>query len=90
MTLDQILVIVGQAATWVTLVFVFLTLREMEKQRRANQKPELIIPKVPLYGYTGRHDEFFVPEIWSNSELKAIRQLIVAFYTTADRSTCVP
>jgi hypothetical protein len=76
MTIDQIIGIVGQAATWITVVFVFLTLREMEKQRRATQKPELIIPKVRLYGCTRRQDEFFVPEIWSNSELNQVETYV--------------
>jgi hypothetical protein len=47
MKFDQIIAIVGQVATWLTLVVVFFTLREMNIQRRQSYKPDL----VPLQDY---------------------------------------
>ncbi len=71
MSLEMIIFIVGQIATWVTVILVFLTLREMEKQRKASQKPDVVIPKVILYGYTTqKDDDLIVPTEWSNKEIK--------------------
>src|SRR5687768_4300953 len=69
MDLTTLLTIIGQIATWVTIALVYFTLREMRNQRRAAQKPELIIPKVPIYGYAV-DNEIFIASKWSNRELK--------------------
>ncbi len=69
MTIEQTISILGQIATWVTVILVFFTLREMEKQRKASQKPELIIPNMPIWGYAD-NNEFFISSNWSNKELK--------------------
>ncbi len=42
LTFDQTISILGQFATWVTLIIIYLTLREMKSQRKASYKPELI------------------------------------------------
>lgn len=43
----------------------------MEKQRKASQKPDVIIPKVILYGYISKKDDdLIVPTEWSNQEIK--------------------
>jgi hypothetical protein len=80
MTLDQILIVIGQIATWATVALVFLTLREMQKQRKASQQPDLILPKVPLRGYSikGR-SELLVPTEWSHKELKEGERLVEDF-----------
>ena len=69
MDLTILLTIIGQIATWVTIVLVYFTLREMRNQRRAAQKPELIIPNVSIYGYAA-DNEIFIASNWSNKELK--------------------
>ncbi|MBV6452166.1 MAG: hypothetical protein MHPDNHAH_02919 [Anaerolineales bacterium] len=68
MTIEQIVELFGQIATWVTVVLVFFTLREMEKQRKASQKPELIIPNMSIFGYSNDSDLFFATR-WSNKEI---------------------
>jgi hypothetical protein len=70
MSIEQIIGILGQVATWVTVILVFFTLREMEKQRKASQKPELIIPNVSVFGYTDNKD-IFIASNWSNKEIKS-------------------
>jgi hypothetical protein len=70
MTLDQIIGIFGQVATWFTLILVFLTLQEMGKQRRSAQKPELIIPRVSIYGYTYAKTKFIIPRVWRDNKLE--------------------
>ncbi len=70
MTIEQIISILGQLATWVTVVLVYLTVREMAKQRKAAQKPELIIPDVSISGYSTEQDEIFIASHWNNKELK--------------------
>ncbi len=70
MNIEQIIGIVGQIATWVTVLLVFLTLREMEKQRKASQKPEIIVPNASIFGYADDHDEIYVATRWSNEKLK--------------------
>lgn len=67
---EQIVGIIGQAATWITVFLVFLTLREMEKQRRASQKPVLIIPNVTILGFSNSN-ELFIASRWSNKESRS-------------------
>lgn len=62
MTTDQLIAMVGQAATWVTVVVVFLTLREMGRQRKQSLQPELVIPRVLLHGAL---DNDYFPTDWS-------------------------
>jgi hypothetical protein len=81
MSLEQVIGVLGQIATWVTVFFVFLTLREMEKQRKATQKPELIIPKVFVHGYFSNWSELAIPEEWRNKKMKADE---ISMYTLAD------
>ena len=71
-TFDQILGLAGQLATWFTLVVVFLTLREMEKQRKTSQRPELIIPTVELRGFATKekYQRLLIPTELSNDKLK--------------------
>lgn len=69
MSIDQIIGIIGQIAAWITILLVFFTMREMEKQRKASQKPELIVPNVSIFGYTN-DNEIFIATHWSNKELK--------------------
>jgi 1,4-dihydroxy-2-naphthoate octaprenyltransferase len=47
-SLNVILSTIGQIGTWVTIVLVFLTLKEMEKQRRESYKPVIVIPQFDL------------------------------------------
>jgi hypothetical protein len=68
--MEQIIGIIGQVATWVTVLLVFLTLREMEKQRKASQKPEIIVPNVSIFGYGDDHDGILVAARWSNEKIK--------------------
>jgi hypothetical protein len=70
MNLEQMIGIIGQIATWVTVLLVFLTLREMEKQRKASQKPELIVPNVSIFGYAADIDGIYIATHWSNEKLK--------------------
>src|SRR3972149_11460007 len=69
MRIEQIFGIIGQLATLVAVLFVFLTLQEMVKQRKASYKPEIIIPNVSIYGYVDNPDEIFISNRWSNKEL---------------------
>jgi hypothetical protein len=73
MTLDQIIGILGQSAIWITVILVFLTLREMEKQRKASQKPELIIPNMFIIGYPDENCNLYIASYWSNKEVKKER-----------------
>ena len=64
--------VVGQLATWLTIVLVYLTLQEMRNQRKASQKPDLIIPKFSFVGYVfGFSDETMtsltIPRSWVDS-----------------------
>jgi hypothetical protein len=70
MTIEQIVGILGQIATWVTVALVFFTLREMEKQRRSSQKPELIIPNMPIFGYANNND-IFIATHWTDEEIQS-------------------
>jgi hypothetical protein len=70
MTIEQLISAVGQIATWVTVILVFFTLIEMEKQRKASQKPELIIPNISLFGYSESRDDIFIVSSWSDKKLK--------------------
>lgn len=67
-TFDQMLSLAGQIATWFTMVIVFLTLREMERQRKSSQKPDLIIPTVELRGFSTKekNQKLLIPTELSN------------------------
>jgi len=65
----DIISIVSILGTWVTIVLVYFTLQEMRNQRKASQKPELIIPIAPIFGYAQDND-IFVAGSWSNKERK--------------------
>lgn len=60
-TLDQIIIIFGQLATWITVVIVLFTLREMEKQRKSSYKPELVIPRASINSYWKDHGTIVLP-----------------------------
>jgi hypothetical protein len=66
-TIISIISIVG---TWVTILLVYFTLREMRNQRKAAQKPELIIPDVSVFGYAADR-EIFIASEWTNKENKS-------------------
>jgi hypothetical protein len=70
MTIEQILSLIGQAATWITVVLVFLTLREMGRQRKVSQKPELIVTDESICGYSITSDKIVVATYWSNKEIR--------------------
>ncbi len=46
--ISLIISIIGQIGVWITIFLVFLTLKEMEKQRRASYKPVIVIPRFGL------------------------------------------
>jgi hypothetical protein len=54
--------IVGQLGVWITIILVFLTLKEMEKQRRESYKPVVVIPRFGLRGEAKMHDGIIVFE----------------------------
>src|SRR5574339_950200 len=61
--------IAGIIGTAIGIVLVYFTLLEMRNQRKAAQKPELIVPIVSIYGYTD-DNELFIASEWSNKEIK--------------------
>jgi hypothetical protein len=66
-----IISIAGIVGTWVTIALVYFTLREMRNQRKAAQKPDLVLPKTKVYGYVyGKKDMkgLLIPRQWSNDE----------------------
>ncbi len=73
-----IISIVGQFLTLVTVILVFLTLREMQNQRKVSQKPDLVLPESKVYGYVYRTplDEdpisLFMVTHWSDKELEEV------------------
>lgn len=70
MTIDQIINIIGLFATWITVFFVFLTLKEMEKQRKEALKPEIVIPNVSIYGYSTLVGEYKIATYWTTNEIR--------------------
>ncbi|HEY0725863.1 MAG TPA: hypothetical protein VGD41_18085 [Pyrinomonadaceae bacterium] len=74
MTTDQIINIVGQAATWLTLVIVFFTLREMNTQRRHSYKPELLPLQDSLFVFWKTTASTPFPSHWS-SEPQTLAQV---------------
>jgi len=74
----DIATLIAQIATWLTLVVIFFTLMEMRNQRKASQKPDLIIPKSSVYGYSayayGSTDTnwtpLLIPRFWSKNYLQ--------------------
>ena len=65
-----IISIVGIVGTWITIVLVYFTLREMRNQRIASQKPDLILPKSIVHGYVYAREgkTVLVPRYWSNDK----------------------
>jgi len=47
-SINLIVSIIGQIGAWITIILVFLTLKEMEKQRRESYKPVVVIPRFGL------------------------------------------
>jgi hypothetical protein len=69
MDISNIISVIGIIGTWVTIVLVYNTLREMRNQRKASQKPDLLIPKLSVFGYAfGNKDKtnFLTPRLWSS------------------------
>ena len=66
----DIFTIVGQLTTWITILLVYFTLREMRNQRKASQKPDLIIPQFTIYGYADREssDSSLMITNWSDRD----------------------
>ena len=66
--------IVGILGTWVTIVLVFFTLREMRNQRIAAQKPDLIIAKpLTISAFSYRKEgqtSLLIPKWWKTPELR--------------------
>jgi len=58
-SLNMILSIIGPIGTLLTVVLVFLTLKEMEKQRRESYKPVIVIPQFDLKAKGRVHDKVF-------------------------------
>lgn len=48
---ETVAVIVGQVATWITVFLVLLTLREMQNQRKASYRAELVVPTAFVHGF---------------------------------------
>jgi hypothetical protein len=76
-----IIIVVGQIATWITILLVYFTLREMRNQRIASQKPDLMIPKTEVYGYSAYSNDpkddwapLLIPRFWSKEYLKVMPQ----------------
>src|SRR5258706_9191683 len=57
--------VVGQVGTWLGLFVVFLTLKEMEKQRRESYKPSLFVLSGYFRGTAEEHNEISLPLFWS-------------------------
>jgi len=71
MDINFLILIISQIATWITILLVYFTLREMRNQRKASQKPDLVFPKIKVYGYVyGLKDrkDLLIPRHWSNDE----------------------
>ncbi|SRR6266487_6223810 len=71
------LTLLTQIATWVTILLVLFTLLEMRNQRKAAQKPDLLISESSIYVHTSNFPDSSrsgspIPRAWSRSkELKA-------------------
>ena len=71
MDLATIISIAGIVGTFITILLVYFTLREMRTQRKAAQKPDLLLPRFTVYGYAvGIKDviDFSIPRFWSHKE----------------------
>ena len=78
MTIDQILTLFGQIATWITVVVVLLTLREMgaqrremEAQRKSSYKPEIVFVRNVIFGYWKQYKSILLPVNWSEKEIES-------------------
>jgi len=72
----DIVSIISQISTWLTILLVYFTLREMRNQRKASQKPDLIIPQFTIYGYADREssDSSLMITNWSDRDEERISQ----------------
>jgi len=70
MDITSLVTIIGQLATLITIVLVYFTLVEMRNQRKASQKPDLLIPKASIYGYVNiyKGKQVFVADAWSDNK----------------------
>ncbi len=64
---NTVISIIAQVLTLVTILLVYQTLTEMKTQRKASQKPELIIPDVSITGLAGGKG-LFIASSWSNQK----------------------
>ena len=65
MTPDRIIAVVGQCATWLTLIVVFFTLREMNTQRRQSYKPQLVPLQDAVHAFWKVTSVTPFPNYWS-------------------------
>jgi len=71
MDINLIVSIVGQIATWLTIILVYFTLIEMRNQRKALQKPDVILPEATIYGYAYGYegkDTLLIASTWSDEK----------------------
>jgi hypothetical protein len=66
-TLDQIIAVVGHTATWLTLIVVLLTLREMNTQRRHSYKPQLVPLQDSVHAFWKITSSSQFPNYWSTA-----------------------
>jgi hypothetical protein len=64
MTTDQLIAIGGQAATWLTAVLIFFTLREMALQRRYAYKPDIVLVDTEVRARSEAHGTLQLPIRW--------------------------
>src|SRR3990167_3306641 len=70
LTTENWIDIVGHTATWVSVLIVYFTLREMSVQRKQSYKPHIIILRRYFFGYNKKYGEYFIPDLWSGSQLR--------------------
>ena len=78
MDLSSLIAIIGQIATWLTIILVYFTLVEMRNQRKVSQKADLIIPKSLIYGYSYVFSDenftmFAIPRSWSDKQIDGVK-----------------
>ena len=66
LTFEQAVSLLGQIATWITVLLVFLALLESERQRKTTYKPEVVIKKIDFTGYGYNLDGIIVSYKWIN------------------------
>lgn len=57
-----VVAIAGIILTWRNVRLVDNTLQEMKNQRKASQRPDLLIPKLPVYGYAYGEEDMWEGE----------------------------